>query len=275
MASLAQQFQFTKGKIDHMRRSYILMLLFLLSYTVKSQVLENRKEPVFKVGEELTYKLKYGFVTAAEATLSVKASDLKFDNKPVYQLVALGKTSGSFDIFHKVRNRYDSFIHQTDLMPFLYTENIREGNYKRNDKARFHQEQKKVVSNKGTFIGKEQTFDILSAYYFARSLDLNKVKTNAKFKMTYFLNDGLSDLEIFYIGKERVKTNMGYFNCLKFNPSIQAGRVFRDDSKLYLWITDDGNRIPVKAQVEVLVGTVTMELTSAKGLKYPLGVSKK
>jgi hypothetical protein len=93
--------------------------------------------------------------------------------------------------------------------------------------------------------------------------------------MTYFLNDGLASLEIIYIGKEVIKTNMGYFDCLKFNPSIQAGRVFRKDSKLYLWITNDGNRIPVKAQVEILVGTVTMELTDAKGLKFPLNASKR
>jgi hypothetical protein len=257
-------------------KNFYLLLTFLSFLSVASaQTLENRKEPVFKVGEELKYRLRYGFVTAAEATLSVQASDLRFDNQPVYHLLAQGRTSGSFDIFHKVRNRYNSYIHQTELTPFLYTETIREGNYKRNDKARYHQDEKKVVSNKGTFMSKvSQTFDIVSAYYFARSLDLSGVRPNSKFKMTYFLNDGLAELEITYIGKERIKTNMGYFNCLKFNPSIQAGRVFKDDSKLYLWITDDGNRIPVKAQVEILVGTVTMELTGAKGLKYPLGVSK-
>jgi hypothetical protein len=188
--------------------------------------------------------------------------------------VAQGKTSGSFDILHKVRNRYDSYVHQTELTPFLYTENIRESNYRRNDKARFYQDQRKVVSNKGTFKGEAQTFDIVSAYYFARSLDLNGVKPGDKFKMTYFLNDGLASLEINYLGKERIKTGLGYFDCLKFNPSVQAGRVFRKDSKLYLWITDDGNRIPVKAQVEVLVGTVTMELTDTKGLKHPLNASK-
>jgi hypothetical protein len=259
-----------------MKNNLLSFLFFLAVTTSYAQPLENRKEPVFKVGEELRYRLRYGFVTAAEATLSVHASDLKFDNKPVYHLLAQGRTSGSFDIFHKVRNRYNSYIHQAELTPFLYTETIREGNYRRNDKARYHQEEKKVVSNKGTFFSKQtQTFDIVSAYYFARSLDLSGVKVNSTFKMTYFLNDGLADLEITYIGKERIKTNMGYFNCLKFNPSIQAGRVFKEDSKLYLWITDDGNRIPVKAQVDILVGTVTMELVGAKGLKYPLGVSKK
>jgi hypothetical protein len=43
---------------------------------------------------------------------------------------------------------------------------------------------------------------------------------------------------------------------------------------LYLWVTDDGNRIPVKAHVEVLVGSITMELTNAKGLKFPLTAKK-
>ena len=259
-----------------MREFHLLVIIFCASLAAGAQSLENRKEPVFKIGEELHYRLRYGFVTAAEATLTVNASDLKFDNQPVYHLLAQGRTSGSFDIFHKVRNRYNSYIHQTELLPFLYTETIKEGSYRRNDKARYHQEGKKVVTNKGTFFGKsDQLFDIVSAYYFARSLDLSDVTKNEKFKMTYFLNDGLADLEIIYIGKERVKTSMGYFNCLKFNPSIQAGRVFREDSKLYLWITDDGNRIPVKAQVEILVGTVTMELTSAKGLKYPLSLSKR
>ena len=123
-----------------MRKVFLLIICFLADNTGRSQILENRKESVFRPGEELRYRLRYGFVTAAEATLSVLASDVKFDSKPVYHLVARGKTSGSFDIFHKVRNRYDSYVHQTELTPFLYTENIKEGNYRRNDKARFYQD---------------------------------------------------------------------------------------------------------------------------------------
>jgi hypothetical protein len=92
--------------------------------------------------------------------------------------------------------------------------------------------------------------------------------------MDYFLHDGVSKLDVQYVGKELVKTALGTFNCLKFSPSIQPGRIFKKDSKLYLWITDDANRIPVKAQVEILVGSVTLELMSAKGLKYPLAAAK-
>ena len=80
--------------------------------------------------------------------------------------------------------------------------------------------------------------------------------------------DQLSDFKDKIISA--VKTKLGKIKCLKFSPSIKPGRVFRKDSKLYLWITDDGNRVPVKAQVEILVGAVTMEISSADGLKYPL-----
>ena len=254
------------------------LLFFLLpagALSCFAQELRNVTEPVFQVGEVLKYKLRYGFVTAAEATIRVEDTDAKFSNRPVYHLVAEGRTSGSFNIFYRVRNRYDSYIDKQNLSPYLYTENIREANYRRNDKARFYQDQKKIESNKGTFKGNGQTFDVLSAYYFARSLDITKLRAGDKFNMDYFLDDGVTELQVKYVGKERIKTALGYFNCLKFSPSIQPGRIFRKDSKLYLWITDDGNRIPVKAQVEILVGSVNLELISAEGLKYPLGVSHK
>jgi hypothetical protein len=256
------------------RFSYLILLLFLISTTTYSQELLNVKEPVFQTGEQLAYKLRYGFITAAEANIRVESTDVRFDNKPVYHLVAEGRTAGSFNVFYKVRNRYDSYIDQKDLTPYLYTESIREANYRRSDKARFYQDQKKIVSNKGTFKGDGQTFDVLSAYYFARSLDISRLSIGSKFSMDYFLDDGVTKLQVQYVGKEKVKTSLGTFNCLKFSPSIQPGRIFRKDSKLYLWITDDGNRIPVKAQVEILVGSVTLELVSVKGLRYPLGTAK-
>ncbi|WP_423147474.1 DUF3108 domain-containing protein [Rubrolithibacter danxiaensis] len=257
-----------------MKRLFFLVF-FLFVQSGFTQELETKKEPVFQPGEELKYRLRYGFITAAEGTLKVEDSDIKFNERPVYHLIAHGRTSGSFDFFYKVRNRYDSYIDKEELIPYFYTENIKESNYRRNDKVRFYPNQQKVVSKKGTFKSKEQTFDLVSAYYFARSLDLSDTHPGKIFTLTYYLNGDVSDLRFKYLGKEKVKTPMGYINCLKFSPEVQEGRIFRKDSKFYLWVTDDGNRIPVKAQSEILVGSVIMELTDYKGLKYPLNISKK
>ena len=254
-----------------MKKIFFILTFTLSKFIASAQELPLKKDAVFQDGEVLSYKLKYGFITAAEATIKVLNSDLKFDNKPTYKLTVDAETSGTFDVFYKVRDHYDSYIDKTDLLPYFYQENIREGSYKRQDKARFTQNAKKVVSNRGTFTTPTtQTFDLVSAYYFARSLDITKLKTGDKFKLNYFLGDEISALEIEYIGKETVKSKLGNIRCLKFSPSIKPGRIFKKDSRLYLWVTDDGNRVPVKAQVEILVGAVTMELTSASGLKYAL-----
>lgn len=240
-----------------------------------AQELPFVKEPVFQVGEVLKYKLRYGFITAAEGTLKVLDSDLKFDGKPTYRLSVDGETSGSFDVFYKIRDHYDSYIDRVNLKPYFYQENIREGSYRREDKARFYQTEQKVVATKGTFkTPDKQTFDLVSTYYFARSLDISKLNPGDEVKLNYFLGDEINQLQIQFVGREVVKTKMGKIRCLKFSPSIKPGRIFRKDSRLYLWITDDGNRVPVKAQVEILVGAVTMEIKSADGLKYPLAIVK-
>ncbi|WP_410220364.1 DUF3108 domain-containing protein [Pedobacter sp.] len=248
------------------------VLLCVITLSGFAQELPLKKDPAFNEGEVLTYRLRYGIITAAEATLKVLPSDMKFDNKPTYRLSVDAQTSGTFDIFYKIRDHYDSYIDKTDLTPYFYQENIREASYRRQDKARFYQDAKKVVANRGTFTTPTtQTFDLVSAYYFARSLDISKLNINDTFKLNYFLGEEISSLEIEYIGKEVIKTKLGEIRCLKFSPSIKPGRVFRKDSKLYLWITDDNNRVPVKAQVEILVGAVTLEIKSAEGLKYPIG----
>jgi len=254
-----------------MRYLFLLLISVLAVSKGIAQELPLKKEPVFQAGEVLQYKLKYGFITAAEATIKVLNSDLKFDDKPTFKLTVDAKTSGTFDIFYKIRDHYDSYIDKQELTPYFYQENVREASYKREDKARFTQSTKKIVSNRGTFTGPtNQTFDLVSAYYFSRSLDVSQMKIGDKFTLNYFLGDGISKLDIQYMGKEVVKSKLGSIRCLKFSPSIQPGRIFKKDSKLYLWITDDGNRVPVKAQVEILVGSVTMEIQSASGLKFAL-----
>ncbi|MES2454347.1 MAG: DUF3108 domain-containing protein [Bacteroidota bacterium] len=258
-----------------MRKLLLFSVLAFLSLKSFGQDLPFVKEPAFKPGEVLTYKLKYGFITAAEGTLKVLDTDLKFDGKPTYRLSVDGNTSGTFDVFYKIRDHYDSYIDRKNLKPYFYQENIREGGYRRQDKARFSQEDKKVVATKGTFDAPTgQTFDLVSSYYFARSLDVSKMNTGDVVNLHYFLGDEVSKLEIQYLGKEVIKTKLGKIRCLKFSPSIKPGRIFKKDSRLYLWVSDDVNRVPLKAEVEILVGSVVMEIKSADGLIRPLEIIK-
>jgi hypothetical protein len=254
-------------------------LAFLLAFITFSKTFAQEftkiAETAFKPGEVLNYKMKYGFATAAEAHIRVENSDLKFDGNPVYHIIAEGKTAGLFDVLYKVRNRYESYVDENSLLPYFYAENRRESSWKHTDNVTFNHNTNTIKAGKGLFPFTGDVFDFVSAYYFARCIDVSKLHVGEKLDMRYFLDDGIHSLSITYMGREKIKCSMGTFNCLKFNPTIIPGRIFRKDSKLYLWITDDNNRIPVKAHVEVIVGSLTMELASATGLKYPLNPAGK
>jgi hypothetical protein len=258
-------------------KKYLLALLLIIasvSLTI-AQELPLVNQPVFKAGEQLSYRLKYGVFTAAEADLRVENTDIKYNGRPALHIIVEGRTAGSFDVFYKVRNRYETYIDEKTLLPYFYAENRHEGSWKHSDKVTFDHETNKITATKGSYAFKGKVFDFVSAYYFARTIDVSKLHVGDKFELRYFLDDGINSLGITYAGKEKVNCSMGTFNCLKFNPTIIPGRIFRKDSKLYLWITDDNNRIPVKANVEVVVGSVTMDLTAVKGLMYPLNPLKK
>ncbi|GAC1307805.1 MAG: hypothetical protein NVSMB24_20410 [Mucilaginibacter sp.] len=257
------------------KQVFLVILLISTSFNSFSQETLKAGEPVFKIGEKLSYSLRYGFFTAATANLRVEETDKVFEGHPAYHIVVDAKTAGAFDVFYKVRNRYETFVDQNTLLPYYYAENRHEASYKHKDNVTFDRENNRITAAKGVYPFKGKVFDFLSAYYFSRGIDISHIHIGERFDLQYFLEDGVHTLSITYVGKEVVESDIGKFNCLKFNPTIIPGRVFRKDSKLYLWITDDNNRIPVKAHVELIVGSLSMEITSANNLKYPLNsVSK-
>src|SRR5690554_4530015 len=96
------------------RKPVWLVLLFFMGSlsgaVAHAQSLPYKPEPSFKAGEVLHYKLKYGFISAAEAVMTVKDSELQFSTPHAYHLSAQGKTTNAFSLLFPVDNRYNSYI---------------------------------------------------------------------------------------------------------------------------------------------------------------------
>ena len=257
-----------------MKKYCLALLIQICSIYAYSQEVGRKSEVVFEPGEQITYKLRYGFFSAAEAVIKVENSAQKFDGKPSERIYATANTSGTFNLLFKVRNQYQTFIDPHTLLPYYYSEDRKEGGYKHKDIVTFDHDKNLITANSGKYPFTGNVFDFLSAYYFTRNIDVSALKINQTLNLRYFLEDGVHTLTITFLGREQVKCGLGTFNCLKFNPTIIPGRIFKKNSKLYLWITDDRNRIPVKAHVELIVGSLVMDLTQASGLKYPLNPVK-
>jgi hypothetical protein len=229
----------------------------------------------FQMGESLTYRLHYGFVDAGRAVLEVKEEDKKFLNRSTYHVVGIGTSTGAFDWFFKVRDRYESFIDREALVPFVFLRNVDEGGYKIKQTYVYNHHKKEVITEGKKYTVPHGVQDMISAFYYARNLDFSGAKEGQVYSIPSFVDEEIWNLKIKFVGRENLKTDLGTIKCLKFRPIIQKGRVFKKEEDLNVWISDDGNHIPVRAQAEILVGSIKMDLLEYKGLANPVGFVKR
>ncbi len=225
------------------------------------------KNHAFKEGEILTYNLHYGIIDAGVAILEVKPEILDVSGRKVYHIVGNGYSKGTFDWFFKVRDRYETFIDKDALLPWMFVRRVNEGGYIINEDYKFNHYTNKVDVGKEDKVDVPQgTQDMISAFYAARNLDLTDAKINDIFTINSIVDKELFPLKIRYVGKEKITCDIGTFNCVKFRPIVQKGRVFKREDDLNVWITDDLNRVPLRAQAKLLIGSVKLDIVSAKNL---------
>ena len=111
---------------------------------------------------------------------------------------------------------------------------------------------------------------MLSSFYYARTIDFSNAKIDDEFEINCAVDGETWPLKIKYKGEDVVKIKKGKFNCLKFAPVLQEGRIWENEEDLTVWITNDQNKIPLLAKTKILVGSIKMELCEYEGLAGPI-----
>jgi hypothetical protein len=232
--------------------------------------LPRNPNSAFREGEVLSYRLHYGFIDAGVAILEVKPSVMEVSGRKVYHIVGNGYSKGTFDWFFKVRDRYETYMDKDAMVPWMFIRRVDEGGYKFSQDYFFnHYDQKVDIGGGQKFDVPVGVQDMLSAFYAARNLSFDKAKEGDIFTLQSFVDKEIWPLKIRYIGKDVIETELGKFNCLRFRPIVQKGRVFKKEEDLNVWISDDKNHIPLRAQAKVLVGSIKLDITSAENLANP------
>src|SRR5688572_9890154 len=221
----------------------------------------------FREGEVLTYRMHYGLINAGVAVLEVKPDIINVNGRKVYHIVGTGYTTGTTDWFFKVRDRYETYMDKDALLPWLFVRRVDEGGYKFSQDYVFNHYTRKVdVGNSEKYDVPQGVQDMVSAFYAGRNLDLSNAKEGEIISMPCFVDKEVWPLQIRYVGKEVIETELGNYRCLKFQPIVQKGRVFKKEEDMTVWISDDDNHIPMRVKANVLDGSIKMDITSAKNL---------
>lgn len=261
-----------------MKKFMILIVVFCTASTLSFAQYRTVKNEAFQRGEKLTYSVYYeaaltGKVKAGSATLEIKDENKIINNRNTFHVVAYGKTRGAFNLFFKVIDRYETYIDEESIAPWLFIRRVDEGGYIINQDVTFNQS-KKVAYFKdlkrertATVITPEYVQDIISAFYYARTYEFSGSSSKTEFPVKFMLDDTVYSTKFVYLGKETVNTSLGKIRCLKFKPQVLTGTTFKDPYPMTIYVSDDKNRIPVLAESEVVVGKVKLELISYTGLK--------
>ena len=232
----------------------------------------------FQTGEWLRFKLSYsGWVKAGNATLEV--SETTYKDKPVYKVVGKGWTTGAIKWFFKVEDHYESHFDKQTGQPYKFVRNIDEGGYIKNRIVDFDHLQKKALINdlkENTYstVDIEQDIqDLVSAYYYLRNnYNTETIQEGSVVELNIFFDSETFLFKLKYLGRETIQTPFGKIKCLKFRPYVMAGRVFKEEESLTLWVTADKNKVPMKIKADLRVGSLRADLEALKGLKHPFEI---
>ena len=259
-------------------KKYILLIITIITlHTTTAQ-----KQSAFKDGEWFKFKMSYsGWLKAGEATLDVK--EKKFKGKPVYHVVGKGWTTGAIKWFFKVKDRYESYFDTETGLPYKAIRKIDEGGHTKDIEIAFdHNLKKAEVTNKkhkrvSTIDIESEVQDMVSAFYYLRNnYDTEKIKKGDVVMLNMFFDEENYPFKLKYLGKETIRTTVNgskiRVKTLKFRPYVMAGRVFKEEESLTLWVSADDNKIPLKIKADLAVGSLRADLVQYKGLKHSFEV---
>lgn len=262
----------------------VLLLMSILTIgSASSQCSIDNK--YFQAGEQLNYDLYIKFaVTVKGGYAKMITENSKYEGKDAYKMTLISESQG---FARKVFELSDTLACYTTkgVTPLAYHKDAHEGGDYTKERLTYSYpggEKVKIRTKRhknGDFKFDENlefsgcTYDLMSVLFYARTLNYHQMSRGTETKVNFVTGKSKVSMRIVYNGKETVKANDDKkYNCMKLTLYIQDDAFDGGKEAMKVYITDDDNRMPVKLETKLKVGSTRAVLKSYKGLKHPVNV---
>ncbi len=181
-----------------------------------------------------------------------------------YWLRSTTKSTGIVGQIYPVEDYIESFMDVDSFYPWYFRKDVREGRYRDKYTIFFDQINHRAI-REGVF--DVETYprvqDILSAFYYVRTLEFAPGDT---IPLPYHDNGGNYPILVVVHRREEVEVPAGKFNCLVVEPILKTPGLFQRKGRMWIWLTDDRKKMPVKMVSKIPIGSVQALL-----VEYRLG----
>jgi hypothetical protein len=237
------------------------------------------KDP-FHVGEKITHEAYYnlfGF-TAGVLTLDT-LPHVQVNGRKAYQFVIRLQTSKLFNSIYSIDDKVVTLVDYDLWLPRLFTLHVKETSQLREGRSYFdfqklkaRYEEKKISKKKG-LEEKKQEWDILpysqnvfSVIYYMRLFAWRDGRD-----YSFRVADENENL-IFkgrVVARETLDTDIGPVRAIKIKPEIILKGNFKPVGDIFIWLSDDDRKIPLRIESKIKIGTIVSEITDYQPGRAP------
>ena len=237
----------------------------------------------FQNGEKVDFVMhyKWGFINSDVGHATVKLDTLTFNGHEAFRCSVYGRTTKFYDVFFKVREDFKSWFTRDGLRPLKFTRDTEEGGYRAHNTYLYQWDAAEPYISADVFtssLGQKSMeipltpciFDLPALFFYARNMDFDVITPGIRYPMTFAIDDEVYNVYFILYGRETIKVkDIGRVKTIRFAAKLLEGEVFKGEEDMTIWVTDDGNRIPIYFEAPLRVGKATGRVTGWTGLKYP------
>ena len=215
-----------------------------------------KAETPFKIGESLKYSADFNLIRVGQAELYVTGLE-KINNLETYHVTFSANTTGLADQLFKIRDQIDIWMDKKDFFTHRLIKNINEGNYSNNVDVKFDYQKSIAKTNSKEVSIDFKARDSFSMFYYLRTIPLKK---NEVMSFSSYEGKRIVHYNLQMTGTEIIRTNLGTFNCKVIRPYREGKNLFKNQGDMQIWISDDNKRLPIKIQIKMKYGSMTLLL---------------
>jgi hypothetical protein len=223
----------------------------------------------FGPGEQASYKVEYLGLRAGSAQITVGAEMTQY-GKSVWPIVTLAKTD-SVAAVYPIRDKFVTYWEygsQKTVGNDLFADENRKRRRQRIKlehatlKAEVMKQKEGHPEKVSTHDISPNALDIAAAMFALRNKPLLRVGEVHVFPV--FTGDRMFDLHATVEAKQQLKTGIGLNDVFKVRVRTEFGGNLESKRDMYLYLTADDRRIPVRVEADFALGKLAAEITDYK-----------
>ncbi len=221
----------------------------------------------FPVGERLTYRIKWGFISVANTVIA--SEWIEDDGRLLLVIRVTTRSTPFFDKVYLVDDMLESVVDPETFLPLRFTKRLSEGSHRIHQVTVFNHDAG-TASWTDLLEGKEKelalepdTRCLLSFMFFMRSQEF---EPDTAYHFRVMADDGIHDLDVYSKSYEVIKLPFfGKMKSLMLDLEAPFHGLFVRIGDIRLCVSDDDRRVLTKGTAGFTLGTISVFLRKVEG----------